>query len=327
MFGRKLDLISIHGGAILRCDPRRDGILFTMPTSRSRRSTAGLLLAGSGAILFASKGLFSKALYQGGVDYQVLTLWRSLICLPLFIALGLSRGFASRKPSIKSLTLAAFAGMLCYGVGALVDFHALEIIDVSLERALLFSYPALIVAFLAIRNRRWPTTLLLTAVALTYLGILMVVGVFDALWQKNLMGSFMVLGAAGTTATYFLIGERCMPELGSSGFTVVAMTAATVFVVVQFAATRPLSALLVVEPTQWLILIALAVLCLFLPTLLQAEGIRLVGAERGALAGTIGPPAALFMGMAVLAERPTHWQVVGTAVIVIGIFVLSRERK
>jgi hypothetical protein len=38
----------------------------------------GLLLAGIGAILFASKGLFSKALYRGGVDYQVLTVWRSL---------------------------------------------------------------------------------------------------------------------------------------------------------------------------------------------------------------------------------------------------------
>jgi threonine/homoserine efflux transporter RhtA len=94
-------------------------------------------------------------------------------------------------------------------------------VDVSLERALLFSYPALIVAYLAVTKRRWPNAPVLAAVALTYLGIVLVVGVLDGLWHKNLLGSTMVLGAASTTATYFLIGERCIPVLGSSGFTVV----------------------------------------------------------------------------------------------------------
>jgi drug/metabolite transporter (DMT)-like permease len=298
-----------------------------MSTYAPRTASLGFILAAAGAILFASKGLFAKALYQGGVDYQVLTVLRALLSLPLFVALGITRGVGVGKPSRKTLGLAALAGVQCYGVGALVDFHALELIDVSLERALLFSYPAMIVAYLAVTKRRWPRGLILVAVALTYVGILLVVGVLDGeVWHKNLVGSLMVMGCAATTATYFLLGERCMPQLGSSGFTVVAMSSAAVFVFLHFALTRPLGDLLAIQPAQWWIMIALAVLCLFLPTLLQAEGIRLLGAERGSLAGTIGPPAAMFMGMTFLAERPTVWQLAGTALIVVGIVIIARSR-
>ena len=37
---------------------------------------------------------------------------------------------------------AVVAGITCYYVGAMVDFWALTLIDASIERVLLFSYPA-----------------------------------------------------------------------------------------------------------------------------------------------------------------------------------------
>ena len=37
------------------------------------------------AILFASKGLFSKALYQRGVGFELLVTVRALLAMPLFI--------------------------------------------------------------------------------------------------------------------------------------------------------------------------------------------------------------------------------------------------
>jgi drug/metabolite transporter (DMT)-like permease len=64
---------------------------------------------------------------------------------------------------------------------------------------------------------------------------------------------------------------------------------------------------------------------MFLPTLMQAEGIRRIGAVRGSLVSTVGPPAALFLGMAMLGERPTLWQLAGTALIIIGVFIISRQ--
>ncbi len=290
-----------------------------------RSLVPGIAFAASGAILFASKGLFAKALYAQGVDFQTLTTLRAVMSLPLFVLLAMHRGFSLAGRSRRAIAWASLAGILCYGVGALIDFWALELIDISIERALMFSYPALVVAWTALVRRRWPTRPVVVALCLTYVGILLVVGGFDPVaWRQNLTGSLMVLFCACTTAGYFLTGERCIPELGSMGFTVVAMSAAAVSVCVHYVATHRLAAVAEISPHGWVLLFALAILCMFLPTLLQAEGIRRVGAERGALSGTIGPPAALAFGMALLGERPLMGQLVGTAMVVIGVFLIAR---
>lgn len=287
----------------------------------------GLMLAAGGAVLFASKGLFAKALYARGVDYHTLTTLRALISLPLFGALALGRGLRLRSAPPRALALAATAGILCYALGALLDFYALTLIDISVERALLFSYPALVVAWTALRSRRLPSRPVAIALVLTWVGIVLVVGGFDAeAWRANLTGSLLVLFCASTTATYFLLGERCIPQLGSMGFTIVAMTAAAVAVSLHFLATRDPLAIAAIDAPGWLLLLALAVLCMFLPTLMQAEGIRRAGAVRGALAGTIGPPSALLFGVALLGERPGLDQVLGTAMVIAGILIIGSRR-
>jgi drug/metabolite transporter (DMT)-like permease len=221
---------------------------------------------------------------------------------------------------------AAFAGVWCYAVGALIDFHALELIDVSLERSLLFSYPAIVVLYTAVTTRRFPSRAVVGAVVMTYVGILLVVGGFDpAAWQRNLVGASMVLFCATTTATYFLIGERTMLQLGSTGFTIIAMVAATVATLLICLPYHPVDAALRVSGQGWLLLTALAVLCMFLPTLMQAAGIQRIGAVRGALVSTVGPPAALLMGAAMLGERPGAAQLAGTALIVTGVVVIGRS--
>lgn len=290
------------------------------------RTGTGLLLAGCAALLFASKGLFVKVLVAEGVDYLTQAMVRGLLALPLFAGLAVSRGLRLLHAPRAALGHAALAGALGYGVGALVDFRALELIDVSVERALLFTYPAMIVAWRACTRRRWPQPAVLAALALTYGGIVLVVGAFDLeLWRQNWWGAVLVLICAATMACYFLLGERAIATLGSNGFTVVALSAAAGFVLAVFLAARPLAVVATLNAREWLLLVALAVLCMFLPTLFQAAAIRHIGAERGALASTIGPPAALLLGMALLGERPGLWQLVGTGLILAGIMVIARS--
>ncbi len=268
-----------------------------------------------------------KLLAARGVDYLTMTMVRGLLALPLYTGLALWRGVDLRRAPLRMLALAALAGALGYGVGALVDFRALEMIDVSVERALLFSYPALIVAWRAITLRRRPRPSVLFALTATYAGILLVVGGFDAaLWRQNLLGALLVLTCAACIACYFLLGERCIGQLGSSGFTMVALGSAALFVLLAFIARRSTAAVAALDLHDWLLLIALAVLCMFLPTVFQAAAISRIGAEHGALASTVGPPAALLLGVLALGERPDIWQLAGTTVIVIAILLIARER-
>jgi drug/metabolite transporter (DMT)-like permease len=297
-----------------------------MPGNNTRNITLGFAFAGTGAVLFATKGVFSKALWASGVDYFTVTALRAVLALPMFAMLALWRGMSLRAAPRSALLQAALAGVLCYAAGSLLDFRALQLIDVSLERALMFSYPALIVAWYAIVKRQSPRPAMLLALALTYAGVLLVVGGFDAqLWKQNLGGASLVLLCAATTASYFLLGERCIPHLGSSGFTVVAMASAALVVIAVFLGTHSLTVVAQLGFRQWLLLLALAVLCMFLPTLCQAEGIRRLGAQRGSMASTIGPPAAMLLGAVLLDERPGTWQIVGTGLILAGIAVIARR--
>lgn len=307
----------------------------------------GMACVAIGAMLFASKGLFGKALYQRGVGFELLVAVRAVIAMPLFLWVGLWRG--PRAPAVSSddeakplppvppptarprrgaVVAAALAGIICYYLGALVDFWALTLIDASVERVLLFSYPAMVVLISSVMRRARPDSRVVLAMAATYLGIFFAMGGVDLHeLRANLFGAGLVLVAALTTAIYFLIGERYTRELGSGRFVAIGMTSAAVLLALHFLAFRPLSEFAALETLDWVLLGILGIACTFVPGLLQAEGMRRVGAQRGAIGSTVGPPTTIVLAAIFLGERLNVWQILGTALIVGSVLWLSLGGK
>lgn len=294
------------------------------------------------AMLFASKGLFGKALYHRGVGFELLVTVRALLAMPLFVWMALrsdarapavatdeeSRPLAvvppRARPRMRAMAAAAVAGIVCYYVGALSDFLALTLIDASVERVLLFSYPAIVVAITAIRTRRAPEGRLVAAMAATWLGIFFAMGGVDlSALRANAYGASLVLVAAFTTAIYFLIGERFTRELGSTRFAAIGMSSAAVVLAIHFAVRHSYGELRLLDAHDWMLLGILGIACMFIPGLLQAEGMRRVGAQRAAIGSTIGPPTTILLAAAFLGERLNVWQILGTAIIVTSVLVLS----
>jgi len=295
-------------------------------TRRPAHFLLGGLLVMGGAMLFACKGLFAKALYAKGVNFEAVVTLRAVLSLPLFWAFALARdGAASIRGTRPAAYLAAaIAGILCYGLGALTDFYALTMIEASVERVLLFSYPAIVVAANAVANRHLPSGRVLLATLATYVGIFFVMGGFDPkLLIANAAGAGYVLIAALTYAAYFMIGERYTREIGSTRFTLFAMTAATVAIVIQATVRDRGLGLAAITPGGWMLLGAISIVCMFVPALMQAEGLKRVGAERGSVLSTAGPPTTLLLAWILLGERMTAWQLGGMALIVGGILVLD----
>jgi drug/metabolite transporter (DMT)-like permease len=211
-----------------------------------------LFVAGS-AILFASKGLFGKALYQRGVGFELLVAVRAVLAVPLFAWFAIranspaqpnDSGQIPRPMSARAIVAAAIAGITCYYVGALVDFWALTLIDASVERVLLFSYPAMVMLIHCFMWRRAPEKPLVTAMLVTYVGIFFAMGGVDLHeLRQNLFGAGLVLIAALTTAIYFLIGERYTRELGSTRFAAIGMISAAVVLSLHFLAFRSIGEL------------------------------------------------------------------------------------
>ena len=302
-----------------------------------KRQRLGMLFAAGSAILFASKGIFGKALYQRGVGVELLVTVRAVIAVPFFAWFALRAsapgrpadgGLAPPPARPRAIIAAVIAGITCYYVGALVDFWALSLIDASIERVLLFSYPAMVVLIGSVMARRAPEARVVAAMIVTYIGIFFAMGGIDlAELRANLFGASLVLIAALTTAIYFLIGERFTHELGSTRFAAIGMSSSAAMLALHFAVFGSFDEFRTLQAYDWLLLVILGTLCMFIPGLLQAEGMRRAGAQRAAIASTIGPPTTIFLAAMFLGERLNAWQLLGSAMIVLSVLALSWPKR
>jgi len=296
---------------------------------RDRGTAIGLLLVAGGAMLFALKGVVTKFIYAHGMDYESLVVMRSVAALPFFWAWALHHGAASAlwRAPWQAVAAAAGAGALCYGVGSLLDFHALTLIDASLERALLFTYPAMVVLAGAVISRRRPPAAVLAAIMLTWAGVALAVGAFDSdVLAANARGSTYVLLCAATFATYFLVSERYTRRVGALPFTVFAMTGAAAGLLAWYLPRHAGWPVVPDATAGWLVLV-LVIFSTVAPVLMLAEGVRRVGAERGAIVSTVGPPFTIVVAWLLLDEQLTAGQLIGTALIVAGIVAVERARR
>lgn len=287
-----------------------------------------MLLAAGGAVGFASKGIFAKYLYSRGMSFDALVALRSALSLPFMWAWVLwLRGWGSiRAGSLRAIAGAAFAGVACYCFGALIDFYSLTLLPASVERVVLFSYPAMIVLAGMLLGRGTPSVRILIAIALTYAGIFLTVGGFNiGLLRSNFTGTVLVLICAATFAFYFLVSERYVGTLGSQQFALYAMTAAGVALNILFTFHTGWQDIRMAA-ADWALMAGLVVFATVLPMFMSAEGVRRIGAQRSALAGTIGPIATMMLAAALLGERLHGIQLAGSALIIVGILVLELKR-
>ena len=300
-----------------------------MTSERGDDRWVGLVLVIAGATLLASKGIFAKILYARGVTVDELTSVRSVIAYPGFVAIALMRGglrpLTGLAPGL--LIKAAFAGFICYYVGAWVDFYALTLIDASVERALLFSYPAMLVVYFWIARGRRPGWRTLGATSATYLGIAMTVGVLQPdVFDANLVGAALVLFCGATIAYYFVATADVMKHVGSAQMNVVAMGAAALAFAIHFQVRAGWDSV-EFDAVSWSWLAGFIVFATVLPLYFVAEGVRRIGPERAAIASTVGPAATTLMAFALLGERLSPDQLAGIVLIMAGILVVELRRS
>jgi drug/metabolite transporter (DMT)-like permease len=299
-----------------------------MMVTTQRQPWAGVLLCVIGATGFAVKGIFAKLLYAQGWNFE------SVLCIRAFTALPLVALWTLHiigRPAMGRITRAdvlgfMFAGWFCYYLGAFLDFKALEWIAASIERVLLFAYPSIIVIMHALLSKQRPSSRVIMALTVTYAGIFLVVtGLNVNILQANGIGASLVLGCAITSATYYVIGERVALRIGSTLYTLGALTTATVALGVHYA----LSAAAKVHPLTltsgtWLICIVL--FSTVIPMLAMAEGVKQLGAPRASIISTIGPPATIVVGNLTLGESLGWAQWLGVICIVGGIMILELRK-
>ena len=275
--------------------------------------------------MLASKGIFAKQLYSLGVDFETVAAARSVIAVPGFAVIAFLSGSFRRDIRLeRSHALAAIgAGLLCYYLGSMANFYALTLIDASVERALLFTYPALVVLLSVLLGLEPLRKSTLAALLTTFAGIALVVGIDSTeVLGADIEGALWVFFCASTIAVYFLVNAKLSPAMGSTMFTLLAMGVAGAAFAIHYELRHGwLDLNMSVEAWAWLA--SLVLVATIIPLSLVSEGLRRIGSQRAAFASTIGPPAAAVMAVVFLDEQITGFQLLGIVVVVGSIVYLE----
>jgi drug/metabolite transporter (DMT)-like permease len=281
-----------------------------------------------GVLGFSFKAILVKLAYGwASIDAVTLLTLRMLYAAPMF---ALMAWWAMRKSSVQPISrrdwwMLAWLGFIGYYVSSLLDFMGLQYITAALERLVLYLYPTMVVLLSAALYGQRIDSRKVIALALSYAGIVLVFahdlsfgGDNRALW----LGGGLVMASALLYSLYLVGAGPVIRRLGSMRFISYAMLISAGFVFAQFVVTRPLSLLAAPLRLQMLSL-AMALLSTVLPTLLIAEAIRRMGADRTSLVGSLGPVFTIVLGYWILGEPMHGIQLVGAALVLAGVTLVS----
>ncbi|MBW8832673.1 MAG: DMT family transporter [Burkholderiales bacterium] len=289
-----------------------------------RRTAIGLMLAIVGAIAFSAKAIIVKLAYQYGVETTTVVAYRMIFAVPLFVLLAIwsGRGRPALRPKdwLSVCILGFFGGYLT----CVLDFAGLRFVTASLERLIVYLTPTLVLMLHMLVLRRSFNRQHGWALAISYAGVVLVFGReasfvgADVAW-----GTALVLGSAITYAIYLTYAGEVVKKLGAIRLASLATTVAGFLCVLHFVALQPLSALVVPDEVLWLSL-ANGAMCTCLPVLMVMMAIERIGAPLAAQCGMAGPIATIAMSVCILNEPFTTWIAIGTALVILGIWLLAR---
>ena len=288
------------------------------------------------ALLFGANGSVTKVILENGLNPAQVTQFRTLGTCLIAGAIMLvvdRRGF--RLPP-KQIAVMAVLGVVGIALLQVTYAYAIQLLPVGI--ALLFEYLAvLIVAVVAffflkekVKARLW------IAIGFVLLGLAVVAQV----WSSTLdpFGVLMALAAAVTLAIYFLVGERQVTATSplavafwTSGFAALAW--------LPFSGWWMIEPSLAVEPVSlggnlsalvlplWIPLLWLIVLGSFAPFLLSFAAIGRLKATPAGIVATSEVIFAFVVAWIWLGEELNGVQLVGAAVVLVGIVLAQTSRS
>jgi drug/metabolite transporter (DMT)-like permease len=285
----------------------------------------GLAIAVGGAVLFSTKAVVAKLLYRYHIDAVTLIAFRMIFSLPVFAAVALWQMRSAPPLSNADRWRLIGLGLIGYYLSSFLDFLGLQYISVGLERLILFLTPTFVLLISTfylkqhINRKQW------LALLISYVGIVLVFLHDLKGGAPNIaLGSMLVLGSASSYALYLLFSGEMVKRLGSLRLVSYAMCVSSVACIAQFFILRPVALLVQPMPVYWLSLVN-GILCTVMPVFMTMIAVQRIGAGVASQAGMIGPVSTLFLGALILGEPVTDWQLGGTALVLSGIYLLSKK--
>jgi drug/metabolite transporter (DMT)-like permease len=298
--------------------------------SARTRFLVGILMLVIANMCFSTKAVIIKLMYQFHVDTFSVIALRMLFSLPIYVVVAIL--LANRKDNVpltrKELLSVGGLGILSYYISSMLDFLGLQYISAGVERLILFTYPTIVLVIAAVLFKKKITTPQYIAMMLTYIGVAMAFVAEKGLGdQKNVVLGVSLIFTCAITYAFFVVGTGELAQrFGSIKFTCYAVLAATVPALIQSYFHDGMN--IFNFPSEiYTLSIWLSIVATVIPTFMIVEGIRLVGAGNSGIIGFVGPVWTIFLANWLLNEPITALQLLGTAIVLAGVFLISWKGK
>ena len=290
----------------------------------------GGLLALGGSILFSTKAILVKLAYNYDIDSVSLLNLRMLFALPIFVGIAIHK-FSQDRTKVNlaleykwSIILFGFLG---YYIASLADLEGLKFIDASLERVIIFIYPTLVVLLSYFFLKKRITRVQLYAIIATYIGVVIALsGNMAVASSENFTrGILLVLLSAFTYAIYLIGSGMVAPKMGTRIYNSLSMTVAALAIIVHNALLHGFN-ILEFPWEVYLIAFLISTLSTVIPSFMIVEGIRILGASKTSIIGTIGPISTIILASFILQEDIHAIQWIGSILVIVSVvFVLVKK--
>lgn len=281
------------------------------------------------AACFGTLAVLTPLAYDAGAEPLPLLAWRFLFASVLLGVMTTIRDPRALRVPLSDVGRFSALALTGYGAASVCYFYALTYADASVVAVLLYAYPALvtIASWLFMGERigagRW------VAVAITFIGCALVVGLGTGQLYAQWQGIALGLGAAVGYTLFNLLSHRWLE--GRSRLTMMAYTfgiatllpAALAFVggALGVGLKGGVAAL---SPAGWAtevwwLLGAIVLIPTFAAVVLYLEGIRGLGPSQAAVVSTIEPLFTIVLAWSILGEQLATVQLVGAALVVSGV--------
>jgi len=278
-----------------------------------------------GATLLGSMGAWGRAVYRFEGDPMLVVTWRALIGVVVLAGI-----LALSRPTLLRVPWSAIPFFLVYGFfGVTLNFwsyfSAVKHTTLAVAITLLYTYPMFVTLFSALWLGERLTRVKLAAAALTVLGAALVAQVHQAEFLRlNLRGILFGLLTGLSMAVYSILGKQAVARYAPWTVVLYAFAGGALFLVL--GSGPGLLAARDYPTVAWIWIVGLALIPSLGGYALFTLGLRDLPASQVSVIATWEVVTAALLGWLLYGERLTPIQLLGAALVCVGILWIQRAR-
>ena len=270
---------------------------------------------------FGVLSILVKTAYALGAEAFTILGLRFLLATAMIWLIAVRFDRQALRMDPRDIAYIGIIGPLGVGVGSMLYFSSLTLVDASLYVALFYTYPAVVNLASALIFREPLSARQIVALIVTFAGVVLVTGLASqGVVNASPLGIALSLATSAAYAVYTLGMQRQLrrhPPLAINAYLL---------------AFGTLSVLIVRPPTQWTgtldwpvlgVIALMAVFCTIGPIILYLTGIRRIGAGAASIVSNMEPITTIALAVLLLGETLDPLQIAGAAGVLGGVLLLE----